>query len=177
MPSKEKRPLSLQERYEAHLSRAENSRLNGKSVPRRTFEGWVRQLKAASLRHTEARKSPEFLKKEAFVQRRRYWSDPEKYISIVRRSQERNKDGRRRVRRLRRKANPALAREYDNKYRSRTIKAFGTKLRRGEISLDEYSRRLRKALTRIDAEVRDNEIRTRQAGLRDWKNGSGVGEN
>ena len=139
------------------------------SPAKRSVAGKLRAALRSMARTKKKRENPEFKAMEAEKARARYERNKDKYRDISLRSQQKRREEINAKRREQRRLKPTNAKLNDKKWRSSRLKNESARLKRGEISLDEFSRRVGKHLAWYDERIRREGRLKRDDGLRSGK--------
>ncbi len=120
----------------------------------RSEEGKKRHAAKVKARHRQQRLDPAYRAKEAEAARLRYEKNKDKYRDIALKSISKRRSEINAKRREKRKLDSANVKLDDKKHRGRNLKSYIAKLKRGEIGLDEFSRRVGKHLAWYDERIR-----------------------
>lgn len=132
---------------------------------KRTPAGYKRYIAAATRRLKENRKDPAYRAIEAEKARLRYHANKEKYRLRVIEYQDKNRKIINEKRRLRRRRDTALAKSKERKWYANSIKATIAKVRRGDVTIEQLSERLRESLTRADGKLEREKRRRRESSV------------
>lgn len=133
---------------------------------KRSPEGKKKHAAKCLARKIRLRKDTLYRAKEAERARIRYHLNKDKYKDIALKSISKRRSEINAKRREKRRLDPTNAKLNDKKYRANSVKGYITKLRRGEIGLDEFNRRIGKHFDWYDERIRQARRIVGDDGLR-----------